>query len=89
MRPPASSSEDGRSNGSRRNLQAWKRVASTPGLGNPETAARQLRHWKVDSDLAGIRDDKELARLPEGELAAFKRLWGDVDQLLAEVSGGK
>jgi hypothetical protein len=61
--------------------------AGTPGA--RADVAQKLLQWKSDPDLAGIRDDKELARLPEGERAAFKRLWDDVNQLLAEVSGGK
>jgi serine/threonine protein kinase len=70
-------------------LQAWRRVATTAAPGNREEAARALTHSQNDPDLACVRDDKELARLPEGERAAFKQLWHDVDQLLAEVSGGK
>jgi tetratricopeptide (TPR) repeat protein len=70
-------------------IQAWRRFAATPGPGNREVVARTLRHWQKDPDLAGIRDDEELARLPEGERTAFKRLWDDVNQLLAKVSGGK
>ena len=48
-----------------------------------------LHRWKADTDLAGIRDEKELAKLPEVERATFKQLWHDVDQILAKASRGK
>ena len=48
-----------------------------------------LQHWKEDADLAGIRDEKELAKLPEEERTLFKRLWNDVDQLLSRANGSK
>jgi eukaryotic-like serine/threonine-protein kinase len=68
-------------------LSAWNRVKLTSGPGNKELVARTLAHWKADADLASIRDEKELAKLPEKERAAFKRLWSDVDQLLTEAGG--
>jgi hypothetical protein len=36
--------------------------------------------------LAGIRDDAELAKLPEPERVAFRKLWADVDALLRKAS---
>ncbi len=50
--------------------------------------AEALAHWKTDTDLAGIRDKKELAKLPEGERSAFQQLWSDVDRLLAKARAG-
>ncbi len=41
-----------------------------------------LEHWKTDAGLAGIREEKELARRSEDERAALEQLWNDVDQLL-------
>ncbi len=45
-----------------------------------------LKHWKADSDLAGIRDEQAVAKLPESERLAFKQLWKDVDQLSAKAA---
>jgi tetratricopeptide (TPR) repeat protein len=46
-------------------------------------AARQaLRHWQEHADLAGLRDEAALARLPADEQKAFTRLWADVAALL-------
>ena len=39
-------------------------------------------HWKEGTDLAGIRDEKELARLPEEERKEWQSLWADVELLL-------
>jgi tetratricopeptide (TPR) repeat protein len=56
-------------------LTVWTRLLES---GPPEArafVARTLRHWKEDPDLAGIRDQAALARLPEDERMAFTRLW--------------
>jgi eukaryotic-like serine/threonine-protein kinase len=70
-------------------LSAWKRVSMIVEPGNKELVAKTLTHWKQDADLAGIRDAKELAKLPDEERAALKQLWGDVEALLTKVHGGK
>ncbi len=67
-------------------LSAWKRVAKTVGSGNQELVAKTFAHWKADSDLSTIRDEKELAKLPERERAQFAGLWADVDALLIQVA---
>jgi hypothetical protein len=51
--------------------------------------ARTLSHWKADTDLVGIRDEKELAKLPEEVRVALKSLWNDVDQLLTRTVATK
>ncbi|HVC93087.1 MAG TPA: hypothetical protein VND64_05320 [Pirellulales bacterium] len=38
------------------------------------TASTFLRHWRQDSDLAGVRDETALAALPEEEREAWKDL---------------
>ena len=61
----------------------------TVGPGTKEAVANALARWKQDLDLAGIRDDAELAGLPDEERAAFKQLWADVDRLLDRSQGSK
>lgn len=46
---------------------------------------RSLRHWQKDSDLAGLRDEAELAKLPAHERAACKQLWSDVAALIKKA----
>jgi tetratricopeptide (TPR) repeat protein len=40
-----------------------------------------LAHWREDTDLAGVRDPAALAKLPEAERDAWKKLWADVEAL--------
>ena len=70
-------------------LTAWSKVPDPAAPQARQAVQQTLAHWKTDTDLAGIRDDAELARLPEAERAACKRLWKDVDGVLARVRGDK
>ena len=49
--------------------------------GNKELVAKTLSHWQKDGELASIRDEKELAKLPEAERAEWKSFWSDVEAL--------
>ena len=49
--------------------------------------APTLAHWKADADLAGIRDEAALAKLPEAEREAFRSLWADVEALRKKAEG--
>jgi eukaryotic-like serine/threonine-protein kinase len=74
----------------RADLTAWSKVLD----GGNEAARKQavsqmLAHWKEDADLAGIRDEMALAKLPDSEREAFRALWADVDRLLAKAQAGK
>jgi hypothetical protein len=54
-------------------------------IGTPEAKAlstKTLRHWKTDRDLAGIRDERELAKLPEPEQKEWQAFWAEVAALL-------
>ena len=54
-----------------------------------KTAVQTLRHWQQDSDLSGLRDAEELAKLPADEQKACKKLWTDVRALLDKADGKK
>jgi serine/threonine-protein kinase len=41
-----------------------------------------LKHWHEDPDLAGIRDKDEMAKLPDVEQEACRKLWADVEAVL-------
>ena len=63
-------------------LTYWgkQRESDDPKL---RAAARQtLRRWPEDTDLASVRDAVGLEKLPESERAEWKKLWGDVEELL-------
>ena len=48
-----------------------------------------LRHWKADTDLAGIRDEPALPKLPDAEHKACRAFWAEVDGLLKKCSDAK
>jgi hypothetical protein len=65
----------------RADLAAWGEEEASRAA----TAARTLGRWRVDPDLAGIRDAGEVAGLPPEEQEACRSLWSDVDALLRRV----
>jgi tetratricopeptide (TPR) repeat protein len=72
----------------RAELAAWsKLIESGPPQARP-VIVKTLRHWKADSDLAGIRDESELKKLHEGEQTACRALWADVDAVLGKARIG-
>jgi serine/threonine-protein kinase len=46
------------------------------------SASRTMSHWQHDPDLAGIRDPKALAQLPEGQRNDCEALWAEVRALI-------
>jgi serine/threonine-protein kinase len=68
-------------------LAAWKRVPDTPAF--HERTRESLHHWQWDTDLAAIRDPKEIAQLPTDEQGACNKLWADVAALLKKVEEKK
>jgi serine/threonine-protein kinase len=64
----------------RAELAAWSKKAQGPP---PARVAvrRTLDHWRVDTDLAGVREPEALGRLPDAERQAWQQLWAEVDRL--------
>src|SRR5262249_34049570 len=72
----------------RADMAFWTQEAEN---GRPEAKAlvnQTLRHWKADSDLAGIRDETATKALPEDERKACGALWAEVDELLTKAQAG-
>ncbi len=46
---------------------------------------KEFTHWTTDTDLVSVREPAALARLPEAERDAWKKLWSDVDDLLKKL----
>jgi tetratricopeptide (TPR) repeat protein len=44
-------------------------------------AQEQLTRWQSDGELASVREDRELTRLPEDERQAWQKFWTDVGTL--------
>jgi serine/threonine protein kinase len=70
-------------------LAIWSKFVESGPPQAKAFIAQTLRHWQEDTDLATIRDEKELAKLTEAERKEWKTLWADVDALLAKVTGGE
>jgi serine/threonine-protein kinase len=62
-------------------LASWAKIAANPDPRARQAARQTLESWQQDADLADVRDDKALARLPEAERAEWRQLWADVAAL--------
>jgi Tfp pilus assembly protein PilF len=72
----------------RADLVFWTKQAQS---GQPQAQAlvsQNLQHWKVDSDLVGIRDETAVKALAEEEQRAIRALWAEVDAVLAKARAG-
>gem|GEM_PF-516766 len=56
---------------------------------DPKELLAKLRPWKFDADLAGVRGEAEIARMPASEQAAWRSLWREVDALTAAAPEGR
>ncbi len=66
----------------RAELATWSKVLDSDDARARAFVAQILRHWKQDTDLAGVRDGDAVATLPADERRAWQALWKDVDALL-------
>jgi serine/threonine-protein kinase len=73
----------------RADLTAWAKVVEKDSPQDRALVQRTLQHWQKDPDLAGLRDQDALAKLPEPERDSCRKLWADVDALLRRAQGPK
>jgi tetratricopeptide (TPR) repeat protein len=81
----------------RRQALAWLRADLGPwtqrlNAGKPperKAVQQTLEHWQTDPDLAGVRDQAALAKLPEAERQEWAKLWAEVATLLAKATPKK
>jgi serine/threonine-protein kinase len=66
----------------RADLAAWSKMLESKTPQARQLVSQTLQHWKADPDLAGIRDEPALAKLPADEPKACRALWAEVDALL-------
>jgi eukaryotic-like serine/threonine-protein kinase len=67
--------------GLKADLTAWADLLGRDAKAGPQVV-QTLSHWKLDPDLAGLRDAADVAALPEAERAVWRAHWTDVDALL-------
>jgi hypothetical protein len=87
--PLCSTTRTARAGGSRR----WTGCARTsrpgPKRRTAPEARQKLRQWQQDADLAGVRDQGALAKLPQAERARWRQFWSDVADLLQKTDARK
>ena len=71
--------------GLRADLAALSKLLNSGTPQAADTVAKTLAHWKADADLATLRDEAALAKLPEAEQTALRALWADAEALLAKA----
>jgi serine/threonine protein kinase/Flp pilus assembly protein TadD len=59
-------------------LAAWAKLLQTGQPKDRSLVQRKLQHWQRDPDLAALRDETAVAKLPESEQPAWRQLWADV-----------
>jgi serine/threonine-protein kinase len=76
----------------RRHALTWLRAELTGLAAQLNSDPKQTTHvqhklqwWQTDPDLAGVRDTKALAQLPEGERTDWQKLWADVAATLTRA----
>jgi tetratricopeptide (TPR) repeat protein len=70
----------------RADLEAWGRLLQKDSEKARREVSRQMQHWLQDTDFTGVRGPDALDRLPEGERAAWQRLWEEVETLRRQAA---
>jgi serine/threonine protein kinase/Flp pilus assembly protein TadD len=68
----------------RDDLEAWRKLVKSGPDKTRHDVAGTMKHWQTDADFAGVRAEQALARLPQDERQAWRKLWADVAETLAE-----
>ncbi len=70
-------------------LAAWSKVLEKSPPVARQSISETLKHWEVDSDLAGLREAAALAKLPDDEQKACRALSAEVEALLKKAQDAK
>jgi serine/threonine-protein kinase len=71
----------------RADLALWTKQLEQPTPLSRTAVQRTLRHWQKDTDLAGVRAQAALVKLPQAERKQWGKLWADVAALLQKARG--
>ncbi len=69
----------------RADLAFWTKLVANEIEAQNKFIAQTLQHWKVDADLAGVREEDALKKLSAEERQAWRSLWEEVNALLAKA----
>jgi Flp pilus assembly protein TadD len=70
-------------------LAAWSKILESGPPQARKAISQTLQHWKVDPDLAGLREPAAVAKLADDERKACRSLWAEVDDLLKRARDTK
>jgi tetratricopeptide (TPR) repeat protein len=70
-------------------LATWKAFADGDPSKHGEVANKRMTHWLGDPDLAGVREDQWLDKLPADERDEWRKLWSEVRSLRDRTAVGK
>ena len=73
----------------RSDLAGWKKQVESEDAAAVKAARQMLAHSKQDPDLAGIREQTELGKLPDREHKEWLAFWAEVDATLASSNAKK
>jgi tetratricopeptide (TPR) repeat protein len=65
---------------------SWNAKLQDGTSGGRASARRAFSQWRIDPDLAPVREDAALQRLPPGEARSWNLFWAAVDQSAAELA---
>ncbi len=68
----------------RHELSFWSKQAQSAAITDRRAARRTLNQWRLENDLANVRDPAALAKLPESERQAWQAFWQEVARTLDE-----
>jgi hypothetical protein len=70
----------------RADLDAWTKLLENGPPGARVQALMNMEHWQEDADIASIREEAAVAKLPQEERAALTQLWADVASVLKRAA---
>jgi serine/threonine-protein kinase len=73
----------------RADLAFWTKQTEGDDAKARTVVHQKMKHWQTDADLAGLRDQEDLPKLPEAERDECRQLWDDVAALLKKVETKK
>ncbi|HZV08052.1 MAG TPA: hypothetical protein VE999_23415, partial [Gemmataceae bacterium] len=65
----------------RADLKAWRSLLAKDQAKAQPVVAKQMQHWQVDPDFAGVRGMEALDKLPQAERMEWQQLWQEVETL--------
>src|SRR5206468_3854409 len=70
-------------------LALYTKLAERKEPATKQALRQRLAHWQQDADLASLRDQAALDKLPDDERTEWRQLWAEVAALLKKVDEKK